>query len=49
MKTDKEVLIEIISTLHDLKHEGKLPKKLNTDKYLSFIEFFNPEDIIIKE
>lgn len=44
---DKEYIdqiTDIISILHDLKHEGKLPKELET--WRNWIECFDPNKIV---
>lgn len=41
-----EEITEVISILHELKHDGKLPKEL--EEWRSWIECFDPNEITQK-
>ena len=48
---DKEYvrnLFDMLSILHDMKHDGTLPKKLHPYMY-NVIEFFSPDKLGIEE
>jgi hypothetical protein len=44
-KTYIKQITEVISILHDMKHDGSLPKKF--EKWRNWIETFSPDKIII--